>query len=42
MGSPAKLIKTLSDNEIKILEFSANHYTEKSKIYMEKLKNEAN
>ena len=42
MGSPAKLIKTLSDDEIKILEFSANHYTEKSKIYMEKLKNEAN
>ena len=42
MGSPAKLIKTLSDDEIKILVFSANHYTEKSKIYMEKLKNEAN
>ena len=42
MGSPAKLIKTLSDDEIKILEFSANHYTEKSKTYMKSLKNETN
>ena len=42
MGSPAKLIKTLSEDEVKILELSAKHYTEKSKTYMKSLKNETN
>jgi Carbonic anhydrases/acetyltransferases, isoleucine patch superfamily len=41
-GSPAKLIKTLSEDEVKILELSAKHYTEKSKTYMRSLKNETN
>ncbi len=40
MGSPAKLIKTLSEEEAEILELSAKHYIEKSKTYMKSLKNE--
>ena len=42
IGSPAKLIRTLSEDEVKILELSAKHYTEKSKTYMKSLKNETN
>ena len=40
MGSPAKLIKPLSEEEAEILELSAKHYIEKSKTYMKSLKNE--
>jgi len=40
MGSPAKVVRELSKEEIQMLELSANHYSDKAKIYMENLKNE--
>ena len=36
------LPKVESEDEVKILELSAKHYTEKSKTYMKSLKNETN
>ena len=40
MGSPAKLIRELSSEEIDFLSLSAKHYVEKSKHFSKELKNE--
>jgi len=40
IGSPAKVVRELSKEEIQMLELSANHYSDKAKVYMENLKNE--
>ncbi|URQ65011.1 gamma carbonic anhydrase family protein [SAR86 cluster bacterium] len=40
MGSPAKLIRALSDEEIEVLKLSSKHYIEKSKRYSQELTNE--
>lgn len=40
MGSPAKLIRELSSEEIDFLSLSAKHYIEKSKHFSKELKNE--
>ena len=34
LGSPAKVKRNLTDNEIKQIEWSANHYVENFKIYI--------
>tara|TARA_A200000113_G_scaffold163959_1_gene148492 strand:- start:6208 stop:6732 length:525 start_codon:yes stop_codon:yes gene_type:complete len=39
MGSPAKLIRELREEEIEFLSLSAKHYIEKSKYFSKELKN---
>ena len=38
MGSPAKVIRQLTEEEIEVLALSAHHYSEKAKIYKADLK----
>ena len=38
MGSPAKVIRQLTEEEVKVLAMSAHHYSEKAKIYKTDLK----
>ena len=38
MGSPAKVVRELSDDEVKLLAYSSKHYIEKSKHFAEELK----
>lgn len=40
MGSPAKVVRELSEDEIQFLKLSAEHYVEKSKLFKEDLKHE--
>ena len=40
MGSPAKVVRELSEDEVKFLKFSAEFYTQKSKKYRDELKHE--
>ncbi len=38
MGSPAKVVRELSDDEVKLLAYSSKHYIEKSKHFAKELK----
>ena len=38
MGSPAKIVRELTEEEISVLVFSAKHYIDKSKTYKAELK----
>ena len=38
MGSPAKIVRELTEEEISVLAFSAKHYIDKSKTYKAELK----
>ncbi len=40
MGSPAKVVRELSEDEIQFLKLSAEHYVEKSKLFKQDLKHE--
>ena len=40
MGSPAKVVRELSEDEIQFLKLSAEHYVEKSKLFSQDLKHE--
>lgn len=40
MGSPAKVVRELSVDEIQFLKLSAEHYVEKSKLFKQDLKHE--
>ena len=40
MGSPAKVVRELSEDEVKFLKLSAEFYTQKSKKYRDELKHE--
>ena len=40
MGSPAKVVRGLSEDEIQFLKLSAEHYVEKSKLFKQDLKHE--